>query len=101
MGVTLHAEYRDHGLHWRSDFVDGTVQFWLRDNQPCALQNSAEREKLFTFEVDILGNDRCDLSLNLKLTERVIAREVDSVMQVEAVPEPEQPGEYWASHQHG
>lgn len=77
------------------------VQFWLHDNQPDALQNTAEREKLFTFEVDILGNDRCDLSLNLKLTERVIAREVDGVMQVEAVPEPEQPDEFWASHQHG
>ncbi|CAX58630.1 phage tail completion R family protein [Erwinia billingiae Eb661] len=77
------------------------VQFWLRDNQPDALQNTEEREKLFTFEVDILGNDRCDLSLNLKLTERVIAREVDGVMRVEAVPEPEQPDEFWASHQHG
>ncbi len=76
------------------------VQFWLRDNQPDALQNPAEREKLFTFEVDILGNDRCDLSLNLKLTERVIAREVDGVMQVQAVPEPAQPEEFWTSH-HG
>ncbi|MBN7122424.1 phage tail protein [Erwinia billingiae] len=76
------------------------IQFWLRDNQPDALQNPAEREKLFTFEVDILGNDRCDLSLNLKLTERVIAREVDGVMQVQAVPEPVQPEEFWTSH-HG
>lgn len=72
------------------------ILFWLIDNQPDALQNPAEREKLFTFEVDILGNDRCDLSLNLKLTERVIAREVDGVMQVEAVPEPEVPEEFWA-----
>lgn len=58
------------------------------------------REKLFTFKVDILVNDRCDLSLNLKLIERVIAREVDGMMQVEAVPEPEQPDEFWALHQH-
>jgi hypothetical protein len=39
--------------------------------------------------------------MNLKLTERVIAREVDGVMQVAAVPEPEPPDEFWASHQHG
>ncbi|ERK13275.1 Phage tail protein [Pantoea sp. AS-PWVM4] len=71
------------------------ILFWLRDNQPDALQNDAEREKLFTFEVDILGNDRCDLSLNLKLTERVIAREVDGTMQVAAVDEPEVPEEFW------
>jgi hypothetical protein len=71
------------------------ILFWLRDNQPDALQNDAEREKLFTFEVDILGNDRCDLSLNLKLTERVIAREVDGTIQVAAVDEPEVPEEFW------
>lgn len=71
------------------------ILFWLRDNQPDALQNDAEREKLFTFEVDILGNDRCDLSLNLKLTERVIAREVDGNMEIAAVDEPEVPEEFW------
>ncbi|ADU70718.1 phage tail protein [Pantoea sp. At-9b] len=71
------------------------ILFWLRDNQPDALQNDAEREKLFTFEVDILGNDRCDLSLNLKLTERVIAREVDGTMQVAAVDEPKVAEEFW------
>jgi len=71
------------------------VLFWLADNQPDALQNSAEREKLFAFEVDILGNDRCDISINLKLTERVITREVDGKMTVEAVPEPGVPDEFW------
>jgi hypothetical protein len=71
------------------------VLFWLRDNQPDALQNDAEREKLFSFEVDILGNDRCDLSLNLKLTERVIAREVDGTMEIVAVAEPDVPDEFW------
>ncbi|MGD8107803.1 phage tail protein [Pantoea sp. FN0302] len=71
------------------------ILYWLRDNQPDALQNPDEREKLFTFEVDILGNGACDLSLNLKLTERVLAREVDGQMQVKAVPEPDEPEEYW------
>ncbi|MDU5826865.1 MAG: phage tail protein [Mixta calida] len=71
------------------------ILYWLRDNQPDALQNPDEREKLFTFEVDILGNGACDLSLNLKLTERVLARKVDGQMQVEAVPEPDEPEEFW------
>ena len=71
------------------------ILYWLRDNQPDALQNPDEREKLFTFEVDILGNGACDLSLNLKLTERVLAREVNGQMQVEAVPEPDEPEEFW------
>ncbi|WP_368913852.1 phage tail protein [Mixta calida] len=71
------------------------ILYWLRDNQPDALNNPDEREKLFTFEVDILGNGACDLSLNLKLTERVLAQEVNGQMQVEAVPEPDEPEEYW------
>lgn len=71
------------------------ILYWLRDNQPDALQNPDEREKLFTFEVDILGNGTCDLSLNLKLTERVLAREVDGQMQVEAVPEPDESEAFW------
>ncbi|MGQ3903240.1 phage tail protein [Mixta calida] len=71
------------------------ILYWLRDNQPDALQNPDEREKLFTFEVDILSNGACDLSLNLKLTERVLAREVNGQMQVEAVPEPDEPEAFW------
>lgn len=71
------------------------VMFWLRENQPDALQNSDQREKLFSFEVDILGNDRCDISMNLKLTERVVATTVDGKTSVEALPEPETPEEFW------
>jgi len=71
------------------------ILYWLRDNQPDALHNPDERERLFTFEVDILGNGACDLSLNLKLTERVLAREVNGQMQVEAVPEPDEPEAFW------
>ncbi|MBS0881114.1 phage tail protein [Pantoea sp. JGM49] len=71
------------------------VMFWLRENQPDALQNSDQREKLFSFEVDILGNDRCDISINLKLTERVVATTVDGKTRVEALPEPETPEEFW------
>ena len=71
------------------------ILFWLRDNQSDMLQNATERERLFTFEVDILGNGACDLSLNLKLTERVVAQEVDGSIQVEAVAEPDEPTDEW------
>lgn len=71
------------------------VMYWLRTNQPDALQNPNERDRLFTFEVDILGNGACDVSINLKLTERVIAEEVSGVTEVRAVPEPGEPEEAW------
>ncbi|NEG80116.1 phage tail protein [Pantoea agglomerans] len=71
------------------------VLLWLRENQPDALQNSEARERLFLFEVDILGNDRCDISMDLKLTERVVATTVDGKISIEAVPEPDAPEEIW------
>jgi hypothetical protein len=73
------------------------VLLWLRENQPDALQNSETREKLFSFEVDILANDRCDISMDLKLTERVIATAEDGKARIEAVPEPDVPEEFWAA----
>ena len=72
------------------------VLLWLRENQPDALQNSEARETLFSFEVDILANDRCDISMDLKLTERVIATVEDGKAHIEAVPEPDAPEEFWA-----
>jgi hypothetical protein len=71
------------------------VLLWLRENQPDALQNSEAREKLFSFEVDILANDRCDISMDLKLTERVIATVENGKAHIEAVPEPDAPEEIW------
>ncbi len=71
------------------------VLLWLRDNQPDAINNPALREKLFTFEVDILRNDVCDISLNLQLTERVLVSTDGTVSSVEAVAEPDEPEEMW------
>ena len=71
------------------------VLLWLRDNQPDAINNPALREKLFTFEVDILRNDVCDISLNLQLTERVLVSTDGSVSSVEAIAEPDAPEEMW------
>jgi len=71
------------------------VLLWLQENQPDALQNSEAREKLFSFEVDILANDRCDISMDLKLTERVIATVENGKAHIEAVPEPDAPEEFW------
>ena len=71
------------------------VLLWLQENQPDALQNSEAREKLFSFEVDILANDRCDISMDLKLTERVIVTEEDGKACIVAVAEPDAPEEFW------
>ncbi|QCT18527.1 phage tail protein [Jejubacter calystegiae] len=71
------------------------VLLWLSDNQPDAINNPQLREKLFTFQVDILRNDVCDISINLQLTERVLVSADGGVSRVEAVPEPDVPEEMW------
>ncbi|MES3493428.1 phage tail protein [Enterobacter hormaechei] len=71
------------------------VLLWLSTSQPDAINNPELREKLLTFEVDILRNDVCDISLNLQLTERVLVSTNGSVSSVEAVPEPDEPEEMW------
>lgn len=71
------------------------VLLWLRENQPDAINNPELREKLLTFEVDILLNNLCDLSLNLQLTERVLVSSDGTVSSVEAVPESDEPEEMW------
>ena len=71
------------------------VMLWLRANQSDAIHNPELREKLFTFEADILRNDVCDISINLQLTERVLVSTDGSVSSVEAIPEPDDTEEIW------
>ncbi len=71
------------------------VLLWLTANQPDAINNRELREKLFTFDVDILRNDVCDISLNLQLTERVQVSTDGGMSSVEAVPEPDVAEEMW------
>lgn len=70
-----------------------SVVLWLRVYQPDPLQNSDAREKLFSFEVDILANDRCNISMDLKLTEREIVTEEYGTARIEALPEASE--EFW------
>ncbi|WP_426762145.1 phage tail protein [Hafnia paralvei] len=61
---------------------------WLTQHQPDILANPERREDGFTFEADILNNTTSDISIDLKLTERVIIKEENGQMVVEAVDEP-------------
>lgn len=72
------------------------IVHWLRENQSDSVDNSSLRERLFTFEVDFLRNDACDISIELQLTERVIVSSDGDSSHVIAVPEPDVPPEFWA-----
>ncbi len=65
------------------------VLLWLMENQPDAINNPELCEKLFSFEVDILRNDICDISLDLQLTERILVSDEGGTSTVKAGQEPD------------
>ncbi|MEN3261320.1 phage tail protein [Sodalis endosymbiont of Spalangia cameroni] len=67
------------------------ILHWLRSHQPDIMANPDKRDKGFTFEVDFLDNAMRDISLNLRLTERVIVREDGGTLTVSHVDEPAPP----------
>lgn len=77
-----------------------TVLAWMRENQPDVMANPELRDSSIAFEAVILSNKTCDLSIDLKLTERVVVSPSGENLVVEAVPEPENPelrDDYWLS----
>ncbi|OSM94647.1 phage tail protein [Lonsdalea populi] len=71
------------------------ILHWLREHQPDALASPDSRDPALSFEVDILNHQSCDLSINLKLTERVLISERDGAQMVAAIPEPAPFEECW------
>lgn len=75
-----------------------TVLAWMREHQPDVMANPELRNSSISFEAVILNNNTCDLSIDLKLTERIVVSPSGENMVVEAVPEPDNPelrDDYW------
>lgn len=70
------------------DWLLVPIGAWLRENQPDTLMNPERRKTGFTYLADINDNGSCDVSISLKLSERVIVKEVDGAMHVTHAPEP-------------
>ena len=74
---------------------------WLMVNQADSLANDELRERLFSFEADILRNDLADVAIYLELTERVLVSVSSGLATVKAIPEPGNPEEqdnYWLNN---
>ncbi|WP_416261798.1 phage tail protein [Gibbsiella quercinecans] len=74
-----------------ADLLIVPILHWLRTYQPDIMANPDRREHGFTFEADFLNNALRDISIDLKLTERVIVKEENSTLQVNHVDEPAPP----------
>ena len=71
-----------------ADTIVVPVLAWLRTNQPDTFTNPDKREDAFKFEAEILNHTTVDISIKLKLTERVTVKVQDAGYQVEHHPEP-------------
>jgi hypothetical protein len=72
---------------------------WVRTQQIELLDNPDDRQDGITFESDILANDKLDLSLKLRLTERVIvADDGAGTLTATHAPEPQPDGPYPPQH---
>lgn len=67
---TLHVILTDYAGD--PDAVMVPLLMWVRANQSELMDNADLRQTGIQFEADIIGNDLCDLSIKLQLTEVVI-----------------------------
>lgn len=66
---TLSITLTDYAGH--ADLVFIPILAWLRYQQPEMLLNPELMKDGFSFEVDFLAHDKCDIQIKLQLTERV------------------------------
>lgn len=81
------------------DLVIVPVLHWLRTHQPDIMANPDKRQDSFTFEVDYLDNKVRDISIDIKLTERVIVKEKNGKLSVTHLEEPVPPEHFINSYQ--
>jgi len=95
-GYTLNIILTDYAGH--PDAVILPLVQWVRINQSELLDNVDQRPNGITFEADILDAGKVDLSITLKLTERVVARVVGDRIELTHVPEPQPEEPLGAGH---
>lgn len=80
------------------DLVIVPILHWLRTHQPDIMANPDKRQDSFTFEVDYLDNKVRDISIDIKLTERVVVKEQDGKLDVTHLGEPIPPEHFIKSY---
>lgn len=72
---------------------------WVRVNQSDLMDNPDRRADGITFEADILDNAKVDLSLKLRLTERVVVKPIgDGQLEITHPDEPQPEAQLTAGH---
>ena len=67
------------------------INAYLRKNQPELFENPQRRENAFKFQLDYNNNNTADVSFEIQLTERVVAKQVGENVQMTYATEPTAP----------
>ncbi|CAM3263588.1 MULTISPECIES: phage tail protein [Yersinia] len=86
---TLNLVMTDYGHDM--DLLMVTILHWLRKHQPGMMASQDKRQDGFTFEIDFIDKTVRDISIELKLTERVIVKEENGALNVTHLDEPPEP----------
>lgn len=84
---TLNLIFTDYAGH--PDAIAVPLLAWVLEQQSELMTNLEKSKTGISFEVDVLANDKVDLSITLALTERVVVkRQADGSLSVTHVAEP-------------
>ncbi|MDU7482476.1 MAG: phage tail protein [Hafnia alvei] len=70
------------------DLLIVPINAWLRENQPDIMTTDEGKRHGFTYFADLNNHDSIDISFSLRLTERVIVKQVDRALHVKHLVEP-------------
>ncbi|CNB91834.1 phage tail protein [Yersinia ruckeri] len=75
---------------WHSDLdlLIVPINAWLRENQPDIMTTDEGKQNGFTHFADLNNNGSIDISFSLRLTERVIVKQVGKALHVNHLEEP-------------
>lgn len=70
------------------DLLIVPINAWLRENQPDIMTTDESKRNGFTYFADLNNHNNIDVSFSLRLTERVIVKQVDRALHVKHLVEP-------------
>ncbi|MEY0594280.1 phage tail protein [Providencia manganoxydans] len=77
------------------DILIAVINNWLREHQSDISANPDKRRQDFRFEAVILDNKTAHISIDLNLTERVLAKDQDGKWVIASTSEPSNPFDEW------
>ncbi|UIM99409.1 phage tail protein [Yersinia ruckeri] len=70
------------------DLIFVPILAWLREHQPDIMASEERRRTGFTYKIEVMSDQLCDIRIDLQLTERVIVKQQEGALHVNHLPEP-------------